>query len=103
MCRASGPERFARNWSNAMDRRLRLRPRISSSRIGKDTVPSGEPSTGHGRLAQLLAGVAADVVRDALRRADVGADQGFGGICVVLRVRNDSQGTGQMLWIAVCG
>ncbi len=52
----------------------RLQPRIPvrqgavrQGRAGPAPVPAGQPSAGHGRLARLLAGPAAHVVRDPLR------------------------------------
>ena len=59
----------------------RLRPRVPvrqgavrQGRAGQDPVPAGEPSAGHGRLAQLLARPAADALRHPLRRPVPGAD-----------------------------
>ena len=53
----------------------RLQPRIPvrqgavrQGRAGPDPVPARQPPAGHGRLARLLARLAADVVRHALRQ-----------------------------------
>ena len=55
------------------DRRLQPRVPVREGavrprRARADPVPARQPPAGHGRLARLLAGAAADVVRDALRR-----------------------------------
>jgi len=85
-------------------------PRISlharalrQRRAGQNPVPASEPSTRHGRLAQLLAGIATHVVRHALRRAGVRLDECHRRIRLLLRFRYDSPGADQEISIAVRG
>ena len=47
---------------------LFMKELLRQGRTRQAPVPPGEPPAGHGRLAQLLARPAADVVRHALRR-----------------------------------
>ena len=47
---------------------LFMKELLRHGRARQNAVPPGEPSAGHGRLAELLARPAADVVCDALRR-----------------------------------
>jgi hypothetical protein len=71
--------------------------------LGKDPVPAGEPPAGHGRLAELLARPAADVVRDPLRRPDARAHRRRRGVRLLLRLRHDPPGTGRPLRLALRG
>ena len=60
-------------------------------RTGQDPVPAGQPSAGHGRLAQLLARPAADALRHPLRRPLPGPDPRRRGSRLLLRLRNHPQ------------
>ena len=82
-----------------------MRASISTSKelykkgeLGKHPVPAGEPSAGHGWMAELLAGLAADVVRHPLRRADAGTDQSERGIRQLLWLRQRPQGAREQVW-----
>ena len=80
---------------------LFMKEMYRQGRTRQDPVRAGQPSAGHGRLAELLAGPAADVVRHALRRPLPGADAGAGGIRVVLRLGHDPQGTDPEIQLAL--
>ena len=47
---------------------LFMKELLDNGELGQNPVRPGEPSAGHGWLAELLAGPSADVVCDALRR-----------------------------------
>ncbi len=60
--------------------------------LGQDSIHPGVAPAGHGRLAELLAGTSADVVRDALCRAGVRDDGRSGRVRIVFWLRHDSAG-----------
>ena len=74
---------------------------VREGRTGQDPVPAGQPSAGHGRLAQLLARPAADALRHALRRPLPGADPGRGGVRLLLRLGHDPQGADRQVQFAL--
>ncbi len=77
------------------DGNRRLCPRVPfhertarQGRARQTPVRPGEPSAGHGWLAELLARPSADVVRHALRRPGARAGRRRRGICELLRQRH---------------
>ena len=86
----------------------RLRPRVPvhqgavrQGRARQDPVPAGQPHAGHGRLARLLAGAAADAVRDALRRPVLALTDASRRVRLLLRLGHDPRGPDRPLRLAV--
>ena len=82
------------------DGNRRVCPRISlhegaagQGRARQNSIPAGEPSAGHGRLAKLLARPSADVVCHSLRRSGAGLVGASRRVRFLFRLRHDSQRT----------
>ena len=73
------------------------------AQLGQAAVPAGQSPPGHGRLARLLAGASADVVRHPLCRPDAGPHRCHRRIRILLRVRDHPRRTGGKVRVAVRG